>query len=195
MEKIKSVCVFCGASTPKNPLYEQAAQELGTLLGKNDIRVVYGGGKIGLMGIIANSAIAAGGKVTGYMTEFLNEYEGGHTDITEFHLVESMHERKHGMFESSDACLILPGGLGTLEEAFEVMTWKQVGLHNKFIGILDINNYWSPLFNTFIDHMIEENFVRTQDKKLYTMISNVSDVIDVLSNASQEKHDFVAKWG
>lgn len=195
MDSIHSVCVYCGSSNRAPEIYKQAAADLGTLLAKNKIRLVYGGSKMGLMGIVSKAALEAGGHVTGFMTQFLYGYEGGHEDITELHIVESMHERKQRMFEASEAFIILPGGLGTLDEIFEVMTWKQLGLHDKQIIIIDINGYWSPVFTDFFHHMIDNNFVRQEDQNLFTIVRSIHEVPNSLHHLKKHDTNFVTKWG
>lgn len=180
MPPIQSVCVYCGSSNNTSQIYKDSAKELGALLAQNNIRLVYGGAKVGLMGILAESALDHKGYVLGYMTDFLDEYEGANRSISELHVVSSMHERKQKMFESSDAFLILPGGFGTLDEVFEMLTWKQVGLHKKGIFFLNINNYWRPLFETFVQHMIDNGFVKEHDKKLFHIIDDLSDLIPIM---------------
>ena len=195
MDFIRSACVYCGSSPHVPEIFKQAAIDLGTLLARHNIRLVYGGGKTGLMGLVAQSALENKGHVLGYMTTFLHGYEGGYQEITEFHLVESMHERKQRMFEASDSFIILPGGLGTLDEAFEVMTWKQVGLHDKQIIIVDIEGYWSTLFENFLNHMIQNGFVREADLALFTLVKSVEEVINALDHKKERDKNFVAKWG
>lgn len=192
---VASVAVYCGSSDTAPEMYKKAALELGNILAKNKIQLVYGGGRMGLMGIVADACTKAGGYVIGYMTEFLNEFEKGHDAISELHLVPNMHERKFKMFERADAFLIMPGGFGTLDESFEVMTWKQIGLHKKPIIFIDINNYWSPLFETFVHHMIENKFVRENDRELYTIIKSIDEVIDCLNQCKVNGESFVSKWG
>ena len=194
MEKIKSVCVYCGSSSRVSDEYKSAAHELGQQFVKHNVRLVYGGGEVGLMGIIADSVMESGGKVTGFIPQYLNEFEKGHTGITELFIVDSMHERKRLMFEHSDAFAILPGGFGTLDEIFEILTWRQLRLHAKPVVFVDINKYWSALFETFVDHMIEEKFVRPEHKKFYTIIEKVEDVLPALDLHSNGGPDLVSRW-
>ena len=195
MEYISSACVYCGSSPHVPEVFKNAARDLGAHLARHHIRLVYGGGKTGLMGLVAQAALENEGHVLGYMTTFLHGYEGGYKEITDFHLVESMHERKQKMFEASDSFIILPGGLGTLDEAFEVMTWKQVGLHDKQIIIVDIDGYWSALFGRVFNHMIKNGFVRKADRDLFTLVKTVDDVIDAIDYKKERDKNFVAKWG
>ncbi len=194
MEKIKSVCVYCGSSSTVSDVYKTAAADLGKQFINNDVRLIYGGGQVGLMGIIANSVMENGGKVTGFITQYLNEFEKGHTGISELFVVDSMHERKRLMFEHSDAFAILPGGFGTLDEIFEILTWRQLRLHTKPVVFVDINKYWSSLFDTFVDHMIAEKFVRPEHKKFYTIIEKIEDVLPALEVHSNGGPDLVSRW-
>lgn len=195
MDIVKSVCVYCGSSNRASEAFKNAAVTLGKELAENNVRLVYGGGQVGLMGVIANSVMAAGGKVTGFIPQYLHEFEHGHTGISELFIVDSMHERKRLMFEHTDAFVILPGGFGTLDEICEIITWRQLRLHSKPIIFLDIENYWSPLFDIFVDHMIEETFVRQEHKSYYQIVKNPEDVLPTI-----EKHyngggpDMVSRW-
>lgn len=194
MTEISSVCVFCGSSNSAAQVYKDAAQHLGEILGKNDVRLVYGGGQVGLMGMIANSALAAGGKVTGFIPQYLHEFEKGHTGITELFIVDTMHERKRLMSEHSDAFVILPGGFGTLDEICEILTWKQLRLHYKPIVFVDVDKYWSPLFDTFVQHMVDKNFVHPAHKNFYVIVDDVDQVLPTLKKLPSAGPDFVNKW-
>ena len=196
MTKIQSIGVYCGASNDSPQVFQDAAHDLGTMMGKNNVEIIYGGGRVGLMGITAKACMEAGGKVCGVIPRFLDGHEGGFSDITELHYVESMHERKEMMFERSDAFVILPGGFGTLDELCEILTWKQIGLHKKFIFILDINRYWSPIFCDAMDNMVANGFIRKEDKNLFTMIERVEDMTPFLTTERPENQkNYVAKWG
>ncbi len=153
------VCVFCGSSPGGRPEYAEAAAAVGRLLAGNGIGLVYGGASIGLMGTLADAAIAAGGRVTGVMPAALQAQEIAHPGLTELHVVESMHERKAMMADLSDGFLALPGGLGTLEELFEIWTWGHLGYHQKPCGLLNIADYYTSLLK-FVDDMVVEKFVR-----------------------------------
>lgn len=195
MAKIKSACVYCGSTMGVDPTFKASAEHLGRLMAEHDIKLVFGGGRVGIMGAISTACMEAGGHVTGVMTEFLNEYEGGHDGITELHVVESMHERKHMMFQLSDAFIIFPGGLGTLDEAFEIMTWKQVGLHAKQVVFVNIKDYWTPLLEGGLEKMISENFVREEDRKLFKIANTIEDVIPAINEKPHLAEGFVSKWG
>jgi len=158
---LQSICVFCGASTGANPIYREAAIAMGQALASNGIRLIYGGGAVGLMGVVADAAMAAGGEVIGIIPQSLKDSEIGHTGLPRLEVVDGMHARKARMAELSDAFIALPGGLGTLEELFEVWTWGQLGYHAKPLGLLDINQFYSKLSH-FLDHIVEEGFVKSQ---------------------------------
>jgi conserved hypothetical protein, DprA/Smf-related, family 2 len=195
MQKIKSIAVYCGSSNYAPDAFQQASLNLGTILAKHNIELVFGGGRVGLMGLTARACIENGGKAYGVIPHFLDKQEGGYEEITELHYVESMHERKQMMFERADAFIVLPGGFGTLDELFEIMTWKQVGLHNKYIFIVDIDGYWSPIFSHAIETMIENKFIREEDKKLFTLIARVEDIIPFLNaEVESEQQNYVNKW-
>src|SRR5690348_17245409 len=157
MATVKSLCVYCGASDRVDAVYRQAAVDLGTRLGERGIELIYGGGRIGLMGRLADATRLVGGKVTGIIPEQPHYREIGHHGISELIVVGSMHERKQLMFERSDAFAVLPGGIGTIEEAFEIITWKQLALHDKPIILVDIDGYWRP-FQSLVEHVIDNGF-------------------------------------
>lgn len=164
---MRSVCVFCGASPGNHPSFLQAASALGQALAESQRVLVYGGAKVGLMGATADAALAAGGKVIGVLPQTLVEREVAHPGLTELHIVSGMHERKTRMAELADAFIMLPGGLGTLEEFFEVWTWAQLGLHQKPIGMLGSKTFFSPLVS-YLDHLEAHGFVRPQHRQMVT---------------------------
>lgn len=180
---LQNVCVYCGASTRVSARYLESAKAVGTALGKEGLGLVYGGGRMGLMGAVADAALAAGGKVVGIIPQHLQDREARHDDLTELHIVSSMHERKHMMAMRSDAFVILPGGYGTLEEAFEVLTWKQIGLHNKPILFVNIDGFWSPL-KDFKTKLREENFIKPEDLDLFHFVETPEDLIPALQKAA-----------
>jgi uncharacterized protein (TIGR00730 family) len=179
MAAIGSVCVYCGSSTGASPRYREVARALGRALAAHDIRLVFGGGGVGLMREVADAVMAAGGQVTGVIPELLEKREKGHRGITELRVVASMHERKNLMFELSDAFVILPGGFGTLDEAFEMLTWRQLDMHDKPILFLNMDGYWDPL-NGVVDHFIREGFLAESGRRLFAMVTRVEDVIPTL---------------
>ena len=162
---MRAVCVFCGSSTGEDPAYAEAARDLGRLIAGNGLTLVYGGGHVGLMGVVADAALDAGGEVIGVMPKALVDREISHTRLTKLHVVHSMHERKAKMSELSDAFVALPGGNGTLEEFFEVLTWAQLGEHGKPCGLLNVAGYYDPLFLVF-DRMVEKAFLREAHREL-----------------------------
>jgi uncharacterized protein (TIGR00730 family) len=157
--ELKSIAVFCGSSAGSDPIYKKQAFALGELLAKHSISIVYGGANIGLMGAVADGALSEGGKVTGVIPGFLKAHEIAHQELSELIEVESMHERKLKMNELCDGVIALPGGYGTFEELFEMITWAQLGLHHKPIGLLNINGYYDPLLQ-MVDRMLHEGFLK-----------------------------------
>jgi uncharacterized protein (TIGR00730 family) len=153
-----SICVYCGSRHGDRPVYAEAARALGTAIGQRGWQLVYGGGKVGLMGEVADAVLAAGGTVVGVIPESLEKLEVGHRGLTELHVVPTMHVRKQMMAERADAFIALPGGIGTLEELYEVWTWRQLKYHDNPIGLLDTAGYWQPLLR-FMDHTVAEGFL------------------------------------
>jgi uncharacterized protein (TIGR00730 family) len=162
---IKSLCVYCGASVGTLPVYTDAARVLATAMVEQDIALVYGGGNVGLMGIIADEVLQRGGEVTGVIPTALVDREVGHQGLTRLHVVETMHQRKAMMAELADGFIAMPGGIGTLEELFEVLTWSQLGFHDKPVGLLNVHGFYDGLI-TFIDHVAAHGFLRTHHRKL-----------------------------
>ena len=172
----KRLCVFCGSAAPAAPRYRAAAVTLGTLIGQSGIELIYGGGRIGLMGLLADAALASGARVIGVIPTGLHDREVGHAGLSEMVVVEDMQERKRRMFELADAVAVLPGGLGTLDEAFEAITLRQLGLLDKPIVLLDIDHYWAPLL-ALVDHVIAAGFARPEARKLYQVVARVEDLL------------------
>jgi uncharacterized protein (TIGR00730 family) len=193
MAKIRSLCVYCGASSRVGPVHREAAAKMGTLLAEAGIRLVFGGGRVGLMGVMADAAIAAGGEIIGIIPEHLDRLEVGHRGTTELLVVGSMHERKQKMADLADGFAILPGGLGTLDEAFEILTWKQLRLHDKPIVLVDVAGYWKPLA-ALIDHMIKEGFVQPAHRRLIAVVPRVEDVIPALEAMPAPAFGADVKW-
>jgi uncharacterized protein (TIGR00730 family) len=162
---MKSICVFCGSATGKNPAYSEAARQLGAELARRQITLVYGGGNIGLMGVVADAALAAGGKVVGVIPEFMIGKEIAHPGVTEMRVVASMHERKAVMADLSDGFIALPGGFGTLEEFTEVLTWRQLKLHHKPFGILNVGGFYDH-FLKFLDHAVAEGLIKAKNREM-----------------------------
>jgi uncharacterized protein (TIGR00730 family) len=180
MTKIRRLCVYCGSSGAVDPQFREAASELGSLLGAAGIELVYGGGRVGLMGLLADAALAAGGKVTGIIPKRLLDAEAAHPGVTELIVVDSMHDRKRLMAEKADAFAVLPGGIGTLDELFETLSWKQLELHDKPILLVDIGGYWAPL-RDLLDHIVVSGFAREQTRGLLRVLPSVSALIAALS--------------
>ncbi len=170
---LKSVCVFCGSSVGSKPAFIGAAIALGKVLAEQKIRLVFGGGRVGLMGAIADSALQAGGEVIGVIPDHLVAREVAHQGLSDLRIVKSMHERKALMAELSDAFVAMPGGLGTLEEFFEVWTWGQLGLHRKPYALLNVNGFYDPLVQ-FIDQLVEQRFVKPEHRKMLIVESDVA---------------------
>lgn len=162
---VKSVCVFCGGNPGARPSYTEAAKELGAALAAQGLAVVYGGASVGLMGAVADAALAKGGAVHGVLPEFMIAREIAHGRLTELELVKSMHERKARMAERSDAFVALPGGFGTMDELFEVLTWSQLGMHQKPVALLDVDGYYTSLV-AFLDHAANEGLLRPEHRAM-----------------------------
>ncbi len=165
---LQSICVYCGSQKGANLAYQTATEMFGKLMAEQSIRLIYGGGNVGLMGIVAESVMVHGGEAVGVIPRFLVEREVGHTGLTQLHVVESMHERKELMASLADGFVILPGGIGTLEELFEVFTWKQLNLHNKPIGILNVAGYYDALL-AFLQHSVAQGFLQ-EDTLSYLLV-------------------------
>ena len=177
---MRSVCVFCGSSPGTDPAYLAAAHATGTELARRGLTLVYGAGSVGLMGAVADAALAAGGSVVGVIPEHLMGVEVDHRGLTELHVVPSMHARKALMAERADAFLALPGGFGTFEEVLEILTWSQLGLHRKGVGFLDVAGYYAPLLR-FFEQAVAAGFVRAANLTLYDADSDVGALLDRLA--------------
>ncbi len=162
---MKAILVYCGANSGNNPIYKETAKNLGLLFVKKGIRLIYGGGSLGLMGEISTTVMDNGGEATGIIPHFLDKLEVGNPNLTEVIKVETMHQRKALMEELCDAIITIPGGYGSMDELFEIMSWSQLGLHNKPIGLLNINHFYDHLIQQ-LDVMVEEGFLRTENRKL-----------------------------
>ncbi|MGL1921726.1 MAG: TIGR00730 family Rossman fold protein [Hyphomicrobiales bacterium] len=177
--KIKNICVYCGSGDGLTPIYKQTAIQVGADIAKNNIGLVYGGGSTGLMGASAQSALDHGGYVTGIIPEFLQDREKMLKDCSELIVTQNMHERKMLFFEKSDAFIALPGGIGTLEELVEMMTWKQLGRHKKKVLIANVNGFWDPLIN-LLKQMQDETFIREGMQVDFLVANNPEDIIPLL---------------
>lgn len=190
MRDLKSILVYCGANSGNNPVYHAAAVELGNYFVAHEQTLVYGGGSIGIMGIIADTVLAARGKVVGVIPDFLNVKEVGHTGLTEIHVVQSMHERKALMEKLCDGVVVLPGGYGTFDEMFEMLTWSQLGLHRKPIGILNVNGYYAHLIAQ-LDRMVDEGFLSANNRRLLLVDSTVDGLMEKMRTFDVETEE---KW-
>ncbi|WP_415237793.1 TIGR00730 family Rossman fold protein [Sneathiella sp.] len=182
MTKISSLCVYCGSRMPVNTAFSKAAKDLGHQLGGNNIQLVYGGGHVGLMGIIADATLEANGNVIGIIPGHLHDIEVSHENLTELHVVDSMHSRKQMMFERSDAFVVLPGGIGTLDETFEMITWRQLKLHDKPIILVNYQDYWGP-FIDLMNHMIDQGFVEKEVFDLFEVVNSLEEILPTLERS------------
>jgi uncharacterized protein (TIGR00730 family) len=176
---LSSICVFCGSNGGADPAYLAAAEAVGAGLAARGIRVVYGGGRVGMMGAVADAARAAGGEVVGVIPQQIFDLEIGHTGLDDLRVVSSMHERKALMAELSDAFVALPGGIGTLEELFEVYTWAQLGIHAKPMALLDVAGYYEPLA-AFLDHAVAQRFLRRETREMLAVADDFDGLLETL---------------
>jgi hypothetical protein len=186
----RAVCVYCGSSFGRRRIYREAAADLGREIASRGRDLIYGGGAVGLMGVVADAALAAGGRVVGVIPEALDEREVGHHGISELHVVGSMHERKAMMAELAGAFVAMPGGLGTLEELFETWTWSQLGMHRKPVGLLDVEGYFEPLLR-FLESSVEEGFVRPEHRAVLRVRDDPGELLDALDAFAPPR---VEKW-
>ena len=177
--EVKSVCVYCGSRFGARPAYRAAAEALGTALAEAGMRLVYGAGDVGLMGAVARAAMDAGGQTLGVIPEHLFLREVAKRDLTQFVVTETMHERKKVMFMNADAVVVMPGGAGSLDEFFEVLTWAQLGLHEKPVLILNTDGYWDPLL-ALVDHVIAEGFAAASLKGFVEVVATPEEVVGAL---------------
>ena len=187
---IKNICVFCGSSSGRGSAYKQQAVKLGILLAKNNIRLIYGGGNIGLMGVIADTVLVAGGEVTGVIPEQIKKIEIAHNSLTEMHVVKSMDERKVLMTKLSDAFIAMPGGYGTLDELFEVLSLNQLSIISKPCGILNVEGYFNHLLK-YLDHGVEEKFIRPAHREMLIVEENEEVLLEKLREYKPVK---LGKW-
>lgn len=175
MATLKRICVYCGSSPGRSPEYALAARELGACLVREGLELVYGGAAIGLMGAVADAVLAAGGRAIGVIPRGLAEHVG-HERLSEYHVVDSMHERKTMMYELADGFIALPGGMGTLEEVFEILTWAQLGYHGKPCGALNVCGYYDRLMG-FLDHCVAERFVAAEHRQMFLLAATAEDLL------------------
>jgi uncharacterized protein (TIGR00730 family) len=182
MPNVSSLCVYCGSSGAVAEAYREAASELGARLAEAGIEVVFGGGRVGLMGMLADAALACGGWVTGIIPTRLRDAELAHQGVSELVIVDTMHERKQRMAERADAFAILPGGIGTLDETFEILSWKQLGLHDKPIFLVNIDGYWARL-HSLLEHIVEQGFAAPRTRDLLRVVPSVGALMAALAEA------------
>jgi uncharacterized protein (TIGR00730 family) len=187
---LQRVCVFCASSPGSDPAITEATVALGTLLAERDIELIYGGGAVGLMGLIANTVMTQGGRVTGVIPASLFSAEVGHRDLTTLEEVGSMHERKSRMYELSDAFIALPGGFGTLEELAETLTWNQIGLLTKPVGVLDVGGFWQPLLALF-DRMVSDTILKPKNREI---LLDDPDPASLLDRLAAQEPTYEPKW-
>lgn len=178
---MKSICVFCGANFNGDPALKQAIELLAEVMVSRNITLVFGGGKVGVMGLIADAVLSRGGKAIGIIPQFLMDKEVGHTGLTELHIVENMHQRKQMMNDLSEGIITLPGGWGTLEEFFEVLTWLKLGLHNHPIGLLNVNGFYDLLLKQ-MDVMVEQRFLKPTNRELILTSGDPIELVNLMDN-------------
>ncbi len=184
MTEITSLCVFCGSKKGQDPVHEQAARRLGIIMAERNVKLIFGGGRIGLMGVVASAVLDGGGEAIGVIPEFLKDLEISDDSVTEQIITGSMHERKKRMFELSDGFVALPGGLGTLDETLEIVTWKQLRLHSKPIVVLNTGGYWSTL-EDLVRRTIEGGFAHQAVEELFSVVDSPEDVFKALAEAPE----------
>jgi len=187
---MKKIAIYCGSSAGPNEIYRTQAAQLGKYLAENDIHVIFGGGKVGIMGILADAALEAGGKVTGVIPGFLHVKEVAHSGLTELITVETMHQRKALIEQMCDAAIALPGGFGTLDELFEMLTWGQLGLHDKAVGMLNTNGFYDHILSA-IDRMVSEGFLKDLNRDMILVSEHIEELIERMTNYAPPK---IRKW-
>jgi uncharacterized protein (TIGR00730 family) len=185
---MKSICVFCGANFNGDPLLTEAVDQLAQVMVSRNMSLIFGGGRVGVMGMIADAILQKGGKAIGVIPEFLLNKEVGHTGLTELHVVENMHQRKQMMNDLCDGIMTLPGGFGTLEEFFEVLTWLQLGLHQKPIGVLNVNGFYDFLLKQ-MDVMVEQRFLKPVNRQLVLTSTNPIELVNLMEGFTAQPDD------
>ncbi|MCC7276246.1 MAG: TIGR00730 family Rossman fold protein [Alphaproteobacteria bacterium] len=193
MAESRTLCVYCGSRVGHDPRHRAAAAELGCALAARGVTLVFGGGRVGLMGVLADACLAAGGTVVGIIPRHLHAAEVAHTGVTELLVVANMHMRKRLMAERSDAVAVLPGALGTLDETMEMATWKQLGLHDLPIVVVDVAGYWSPLLR-LVDHAVREGYADERHRRLLTVVGTVDGLFAALAAAPAPRFAFRDRW-
>jgi uncharacterized protein (TIGR00730 family) len=189
---VKRIAVYCGSATPADPVYIETAKMVGRTLAQRGIGVVYGGGRLGLMGAVADSALAAGGEVIGVIPEALRDAEVAHLGCTELHIVPGMHERKRKFTDLCDGFITLPGGVGTMDELWEAISWAQLGYHQKPVGLLNVGGFYDQLI-AFNAHMIDVGFIRPQHQGIMITSHDLSDLLDKMSDYQPHQTIFTMK--
>ena len=187
-ERFSTLCVFCGSRTGSDPAFTQVAVELGTALAEGHIRLVYGGGNVGLMGVLADAVLAAHGQVTGVIPQSLVNRELAHAGVDDMRVVESMHARKALMAQLADGFLALPGGLGTFEELFEILTWAQLGFHHKPVAVLNVNGYFDPLLD-LMDRAVRDGLLRSENRALLMVCDSAPQLLDCFTATEDTSND------
>lgn len=190
---IQSVCVYCGSSNHVDEIYKETARKVGQAIARHKLRLVYGGGHVGLMGLVADAALAEGGEVIGIIPEHIRAHEVQHKGLSQLIVVNDMHTRKNMMVEKADAFVVLPGGFGTLDESFEVLTWKQLALHNKPIIIYNAGGFWTPLL-ALIEHLIVKGFAPQNNRTIFKVVDTVDDLFAALSKPLDRLKGPDEKW-
>ena len=185
---MKSICVFCGANYNGDPVLKQTVEQLAEVLVARDISLVFGGGHVGVMGLLADAVLTRGGKAIGVIPQFLMDKEVGHTGLTEMHVVDNMHQRKQLMNDLCDGIIMLPGGFGTLEEFFEVLTWLQLGLHDHPIGVLNVNGFYDYLLKQ-MDVMVEQRFLKPANRQLVITSTDAIELVALMENIDIKPDD------
>jgi uncharacterized protein (TIGR00730 family) len=186
MKSIQSLCVFCGSRVGADPAFTEAAEQLGRRLAQRGVRLIYGGGSIGLMGVVMQAVLENGGEVSGVIPEFLMRREVGNPDLTELIVVDSMEARKRRMFELADAFAVLPGGIGTLDETIEIITWQQLGLHSKPIAFLSVGDYWK-IFESLIEQVVTQGFADAAVRNLFAVAGDVESLLATLEERATKQ--------
>jgi len=180
-----SICVFCGANFKGDPLLAQAVEQLAGVMVNRNITLIFGGGRVGVMGLLADAVLSRGGRAVGVIPQFLLDKEVGHTGLTELHVVDNMHQRKQLMNDLCDGVIMLPGGFGTLEEFFEVLTWLQLGLHNHPVGVLNVNGFYDFLLQQ-MDVMVGQRFLKSANRKLVLTSADAIELVNLMENCKIE---------
>jgi len=184
--QLKSMCVFCGASVGNDPAFAAAGRQLGAMMAARGVRLIFGGGHVGMMGVVADAVLDGGGEAVGVIPEHLVERELGHDRLSELHVVDTMHSRKQKMFDLSDAFAVLPGGFGTLDETFEVLTWRQLGLHGKPIVLLSVAGYWRP-FERLVEAIVEAGFAPRAAAAMVASVESPQALFELLDRAAEPR--------